>query len=159
MRNIFAVLVIYFAVCNCSSSVKQTMEGDLSFKLVDAKFFEMPDSVLVNLETKAKTGTYSNLTEQDKNTHKFLVFLTQNKLLRTPFVHLRRDNGEIAMVFLDTIDYNKLKDYSVHNLLNSNKKIRIRAEVAALKFDSITVYKATKLLSVDIQQGMTYWKK
>lgn len=63
------------------------------------------------------------------------------------------------MVFLDTNDYRKIKDYNHNDLVRDNKKVRIKAEVSELKYDSLTAYETIKLISIDKIDGKTYWKK
>lgn len=160
MRNIVTILTILALITGCRTGNKMTVEGDLYFKLVDfPTFFDAPDSVLTKFETSIKTVNKDTLTEQDKKIYNLLQFMSDKELLRKPFIRLRQDNGEIIMLFLNAIDYGKIKDYNYNDLVQDNKKIRIKAEVSELKYDSLTVYETLKLISIDKIDGKTYWKK
>lgn len=159
MRNIFAILTILLTICSCQTNNKKIVEGDLYFKLIDFRFFDSPDSVLTKIKTSVKTVNKDTLTEQDLNLFYLLEFMTDKQLLRKPYVRIRLDDGEIIMVFVDLNDYEKLKDYNYNDLVRENKKIRIKAEVFKLKYDSLTAYETSKLISIDRIDGKTYWKK
>ena len=85
--------------------------------------------------------------------------MSEKKLLRKPFLRLKQDNGEIAMVFLDSIDYIKFKDYNHNDLVRDNKRIRVKVKVNESKYNSLTAYEIVKFISVDKLDGKTYWEK
>lgn len=160
MRSILTILTILLLISGCKTDDKKTIEGDLYFKLIDfQRFFDAPDSTLAKIETSIRTVNKDTLNAQDKKIYDLLQFMSDKKLLRKPFVRLRQDNGEISMVFLDSIDYTKVKDYNHNDLVSDNKRIRVKAEVNELKYDSLTAYEIVKLISVDKLDGKTYWKK
>lgn len=160
MRFFLAIMTILLTISSCQTNKIKTVEGDLYFKLIDfQRFFDAPDSVLTKIETSLKTVDMDTLTEQDKKNYNLLGFMADKQLLRNPFVRLRLDNGEIVMVFLNKNDYEKIKDYNYSDLVRDNKKIRIKADVSELKYDSFTAYESTKLISIDRIDGKTYWKK
>lgn len=160
MRFFLAIMTILLTISSCQTNNIKPIEGDLYFKLIDfQRFFDAPDSVLTKIETSLKTVDMDTLTEQDKNNYNLFGFMADKQLLRKPFVRLRLDNGEIVMVFLNSNDYEKIKDYNYSDLVRDNKKIRIKADVSELKYDSFTAYESTKLISIDRIDGKTYWKK
>mgnify|MGYP001209464667 CR=1 FL=1 len=147
-------------ISGCQTDNKKTVEGDLYFKLIDfQRFYDAPDSVLTKIETSVKNVNKDTLTEQDKKIYDLLEFMTDKQLLRKPFVRLRQDDGKIVMLFLDKMDYEKIKYYNHNDLVRDNKRIRINAEVSELKYDSLTAYENIKIISVDKIDGKTYWKK
>ena len=136
------------------------MEGDLYFKLIDfQRFFDAPDSVLITIETSVRTVNKDTLTEKDKKIYELIKFMIDNNLLRKPFVRLRKDNGEVNMVFIDSADYERLKHYNHNDLVRENARIRVKAEVSEIRYDSLTAYEALKVISIDKMDGKTYWKK
>ncbi|MFM2226343.1 MAG: hypothetical protein RJA07_2545 [Bacteroidota bacterium] len=160
MKNILTILAILALMSGCQTDNKKIVEGDLYFKLIDFQgFFDAPDSTLTKIETSINTVNKDTLTERDKKIYALLQFMSDKELLRKPFIRLRQDDGEIIMVFLDTSDYNKIKDYNHNDLIRDNKKIRIKAEVSELKYESLAAYKTLKLISIDKIDGKTYWKK
>lgn len=160
MRIFGTILMTLVLISGCQTDNKKTVEGDLYFKLIDfQRFYDAPDSVLTKIETSVKNVIKDTLTEQDKKIYDLLEFMTDKQLLRKPFVRLRQDDGKIVMLFLDKMDYEKIKDYNHHDLVQDNKRIRINAEVSELKYDSLTAYENIKIISVDKIDGKTYWKK
>ena len=160
MKTFLTILIVSVSIIGCQTNSKETVEGDLYFKLIDfQRFFDAPDSILTKIETGIKTVNRDTLSEQDIKIYDLLQFVSDNNLLRKPFIRLRQDNGNIIMVFLDTSDYNKVKDYTHNDLVRDNKKIRIKAEVSELKYDSLTAFETIKRISIDKIEGKTYWKK
>ena len=144
----------------CETDNKNIVEGDLYFKLIDfTRFFDGTDSTLTKIETSVRTMNKDTLSEQDKIFYDVVQFMIDKKLFRKPYIRLRQNNGKIIMVFLDAADFEKMRDYNQDDLIRDNKKIRIKAEVSELRYDSVIVYETLKLISVDKIDGKTYWKK
>ncbi len=138
----------------------RTVEGDLYFVAVDFfRYFDASDSVLTKLENSVKTTNKDTLDEHEKQMFELFGFMSEKRLLRKPFIRLRQDDGEIALLFLDQPDYEKVKDKNRKDLVRQNKRIRIKAEVSEIKYDSLTAYEAIKVMSVDDLEGKTYWSK
>lgn len=160
MKTVLKILAILLLISSCKTDTQKTVEGDLYFKLIDfQRFFDAPDSTLTKIETSIKTVNKDTLNAQDKKIYDLLQFMSDKKLLRKPFLRLRQDNGEIALVFIDSIEYTKFKDYNHNDLVRDNKRVRVKVEVKELKYDSLTAYETIKLISVDKLDGKTYWKK
>lgn len=160
MRQILYILTILALFNSCQTGDTKTVEGDLYFKLIDfQRIFDAPDSVLTKIETSVRTVKRDTLTGQDQKIYDLLQYMVDNNLLRKPFIRLRLDNGDIRMVFLDSLDYIKFKDYNWSDLSKEDKKVRVKASVTELKYDSLTAFNSIKILSVDKINGKTYWKK
>ena len=160
MKTVLTILTILLLISSCKTDTQKTVEGDLYFKLIDfQRFFDAPDSTLTKIETSIKTVNKDTLNAQDKKIYDLLQFMSDKKLLRKPFLRLRQDNGEISLVFIDSIEYTKFKDYNHNDLVRDNKRVRVKIEVKELKYDSLTAYETVKLISVDKLDGKTYWKK
>jgi len=160
MRHFFTILTILVLCTACQSDNKKIIEGDLYFKLIDfQRFYDGPDSILVKIETSVRNVSKDTLTEQDKKIYDLLKFMVDKRLLRKPFIRLRQDDGTIEMVFIDSTDYKQIKEYNHNDLVSEDKKIRVRAEVIEIKYDSLTAYKTIKLISIDKIDGKTYWNK
>lgn len=158
MKNIPLLLLFCILLASCQNN--KTVEGDLYFKLVTFQNpFDAPDSILTKIETDLKSVNADTLNGQNKKNHYFLQFIIAKKLLRKPQIMLRKDDGEIITLFLDTVDYKKLKIYEHNELISENKKIRIKAEVAKLKYNSEVFYETLKPISMEKVDGKTYWGK
>ena len=149
-----------FCFISCQTDKTKTIEGDLYFKLIKfPSFHEASDSLIKKIETDIKNLNEDKMDKQNKIINDYLKFLSKEKLLKNPYLNLRKDNGEIVTVYLDKINYDKLKKYDYNKLISENKKIRIKAEVTELKFDTLKIYKVDGKISVEKLDGNTYWKK
>lgn len=150
MKYTLFLLAIFVSLISCKTEVK-TVEGDLYFKLIDPyRVFDAPDSVLKKIETTA------SLVNKDDEVLRFMV---EKRLLRKPFIRIVDDNGEINIVFLNSADYEKIKDYTYDELIKENKKIRVRLEGLDLHHKSLKVYETSKLIAIEQIDGKTQWKK
>lgn len=160
MRHILLILVILVTTASFQANDTRTVEGDLYFVAVDFfRYFDASDSVLTKLEDSIKSVNKDTLDEHEKQMFELFGFMSEKRLLREPFIRLRQDDGKIALLFLNQPDYEKVKDKNRQDLVRQNKRIRIRAEVSEIKYDSLTVYEAIKLISVEELEGKTYWGK
>ena len=160
MKIRFLTLTILFFFISCQTDKTTTIEGDLYFKLIKfPSFHEASDSLIQKIETDIKNVNENKMDKQNKITNDYLKFLSKEKLLKNPYVSLRKDNGEIVTVYLDKINYDQLKKYDYNKLISENKKVRIKAEVTELKFDTLKIYKVDGKISVEKLDGKTYWKK
>ena len=150
MKYTLFLLTVFVSLISCKTEVK-TLEGDLYFKLIDPyRVFDAPDSVLKKIEAT------SSLVNKDNEVLKFMV---EKRLLRKPFIRIIDDNGEIKIVFLNSADYEKIKDYNYNELIKENKKIRVRVEGLDLHHKSLKVYETSKLIAIEKIDGKTQRKK
>lgn len=160
MKQRFLILTILFCFISCQTDKTKTIEGDLYFKLIKfPSFHEASDRLVQKIETDIEKVNEDTIDRQNKIINDYLKFLSKEKLLRNPYVNLRKDNGEIVTVYLDKINYDKLKSYDYNKLIFENKRVRLKAEVTELKFDTSKIYKVDVKFSVEKLDGKTYWKK
>ena len=108
-----------FCFISCQTDKTKTIEGDLYFKLIKfPSFHEASDSLIKKIETDIKNLNEDKMDKQNKIINDYLKFLSKEKLLKNPYVSLRKDNGEIVTVYLDTINYDKLKKYDYNKLIS-----------------------------------------
>ena len=78
--------------------------------------------------------------------------LKSENLLYSPFVEIKVNNDSIITLYLSKNDYDKIKVYRRHDLIDINKKIVIKAET---KFLASGMVYCSKLLSVEKVDGIT----
>lgn len=157
MKNVLVIASLVIFSCNVRTKM---IEGDLYFKLIDfQRFFDLPDSALTKIEADINGMNLDTLPRQDKEVYKLLQYMSDQKLIRQPFVRLLQDNGAIAMVFIDSADFEKLKVYNRKDLVNEHKKVRIKTTVSELKYDTLIAYRSLQPISFNKIEGITYWKK
>ena len=160
MKQRFFILTILICFISCQTEKTKTIEGDLYFKLIKfPSFHEAPDSLVQKIETDIENVNEDTIDNQNMKINDYLKFLSKERLLRNPYLQLRKDNGEIVTVYLEKISYDKLKNYDYNKLISENKKVRLKAEVTELKFDTLKIYKAINVISVEKIDGKTYWNK
>lgn len=155
-----AILLILALFFSCRPKDVQTVEGDLFFRVIDFQsIFDYPDSIIGKIESNINTVSIDTLPKEEKKLYQFLKYLNDNELLRRPFIRLRLDNGAEKMLFLDTTDYRKFEHYNYSDLVRDKKKIRVKAQVTSLQFDTLSAFNSIKLISIVKLNGQTYWKK
>lgn len=160
MKILIPIFTALILINSCKSENSKVIEGDLYFKIIDfPSFFGAPDSLVSKFETEIKTLNVDTLNEKDREEWGLLKFLYDEKLMAKPFIKLRQDNGEISMIYLDSIDYIKLKDYNRNDLLKENKKIRIKAKVSPIQHDTFHAYINLDSIAIQKIEGKTYWMK
>lgn len=122
-------------------------------------FYGAPDSLISKFVRELETVNKDTLKEQDKELRNLLKFMYDQKLLEKPYINLKQYNGEILMLYLDSIDFVKLKIYNRYDLIRENKKIRIVSKALPIKHESWTAYENLNIISIKKIDGMTEWKK
>jgi hypothetical protein len=149
---------------SCQLDGEETIEADLYFKLFDIeRFYDSPDSSLTRIENLVQDINNDTGNERKEEFEHF-KFMVDNNLLRRHFIWLRMDNGENRILFLDSLEYNKFKNYRWSDLTKEKTKIRIKATVKEFKYpyyfeETETAYDCVKMLTINKINGETYWTK
>lgn len=160
MKIFISILISIFLLTSCKSESNKMIEGDLYFKLINfPTLFGAQDSLISKFVKDLKTVNKDTLNEQDKELWDLFQFMYDQKLMLKPYVNLKQGNGEIVMIYLDSTDFIKLKNYNHHDLISENKKIRIKAKVSPIKYKSWLAYENLDLISIDKIDGKTEWMK
>ncbi len=139
--------------CRQNHSDKNIVEGDLYFSAFRyGSFYNQPDSLIKAFETYADTTNSDSLSNFDKQLLQTYYLLKKENRLYSPFVELRINDSSIIKLYLDTIDYNKIKIYTRKDLQDNKKKIRIKVESKDLANGLLI---CTKLISIDKLNGVT----
>ncbi len=109
---IFIAASFVFISCN---KKRETIEGDLYFKFIDFAVFKAPDCAVVNFEKEIWKVDTGRLNNQDKRYYILMQHMSRQKLLCKPFIRVRRDNGEIVMLFLSKSEYTQLNN--IHGVI------------------------------------------
>lgn len=73
-------------------------------------------------------------------------------MLYSPFVNLTIGNDSLIILYLDKADYARIKIYHRKDLLNENKKIRIKASVQPMGYN---MYLCKSLTAINKVDGLT----
>lgn len=160
MKIVLYILISTSLLLSCTTEKHVLIEGDLYFKIINyPTFYGAPDSLIFKFVRELETVNKYSLKEQDKEQWNLLKFMYEKKLMEKPYINLKQDNGEIAMLYLDSIDFDKLKNYNHHDLLRENKKIRIITKALPVKYESWNAYENLNIISIKKIDGETEWMK
>ena len=148
------IALINFSACNTDKHRDKLIEGDLYFDwLRFGSFYNKPDSVVKQVKLYADTVNREMLYSDNL---KFLTryeILKKKDLLYRPFIDLKLDTDSIVKIYFINNDYDKIKIYKRHDLLDTKKKIRLKAEVQDLGFGMAL---EKKLISINKVDGQTF---
>ena len=88
-------------------------------------YYNQPDSVVNHFELYFDTVTIEKLNTGDKKLLRQYRILKEKNLLYRPFVYLRVKDDSVVTLYLDTLDYDRIKIYRRQRLQDDNKKVRI----------------------------------
>jgi hypothetical protein len=145
------ILILIFG---CDSRPKtDTLTGDLYFSFFRlGNYYNHPDSLVRKSIIYFDTVTIEKLNAGDKKVVTQYRILKEKNLLFRPFVYLRIKDDSVVTLYLDSLDYDKIKIYKRQKLQDDNKKVRIEASVTMI--DS-GLFNCVKLKRVDIIDGET----
>jgi hypothetical protein len=145
---------ILLLIVACENKPKtDTLTGDLYFRFFNfGNFYNQPDSLIKQSIAYFDTLTTENANASEKKLLRQYRVLKQKNLLYRPYVYLRVQDDSVVLLYLDTLDYDKIKIYKRQRLQDENKKIRIEASVTMI--DS-GLFNCQKLKRVDLVDGET----
>ena len=154
--TLLLTLTIVLSCKDIKTKQTQLIEGDLYFSFFRlGNLYGAPDSVANNVHSFADTA---NRALQDSATLALLTIydtLKREKLLYSPYVDLKLDNDSIITIILTKDDYHKIAPTNYQHLLDTRKKIRIKAEVRQIVSSH---FYCNKLLLIDTLDGETLRK-
>jgi hypothetical protein len=96
--------------------------------------------------------TFQKANSGDKRMIKQYRLLKEKNLLYRPFVYLKTQDYSVVTLYLDTLDYNRIKIYKRQKLQDDNKKLKIEADVTMI--DS-GLFNCENLKRIDLVDGAT----
>ena len=131
----------------------ETLTGDLYFRFFKlGSYYNQPDSLI-----EQSISYFDSLTIEPANSvegrllRQYRVLKERNFLYR-PYVYLRVQDDSVVTLYLDTLDYDRIKIYKRQKLQDENKKVRIEASVTVI--DS-GLFNCVKLERIDLVDGET----
>jgi hypothetical protein len=129
------------------------VEGDLFFRPFRyGSFYNQPDGLIKAFVAYADTAKIDSLSAADKQLLETYFLLKKKNRLFSPFVELRINDSSIIKLYLDSVDYGRIKTFKRKELQAENKKIRIKAQSIEIG-NGLSI--CTKLISVDKLDGIT----
>ncbi|MFN7601696.1 MAG: hypothetical protein ACK5R0_09905 [Bacteroidota bacterium] len=152
MKKLLPTILILIFGCDTRPKT-DTLTGDLYFSFFKlGNYYNQPDSVVNQSKLYFDTVTIEKLNTGEKRLLRQYRILKQKNLLYRPFVYLRVKDDSVVTLYLDTLDYDRIKIYRRQKLQDENKKVRIEASV--IMIDS-GLFNCVKLKRVDLVYGET----
>jgi hypothetical protein len=152
MKRYIQIILILF--CGCDNQPKaEILTGDLYFSFFrPGSFYNQPDSLVKTFQTYFDTLTIENAGTGDKILLTQYNILKEKDLLYQPFIYLKTDLDSVVTLYLNPLNYEKIKVHKRQKLQDEKKKVRIEASVTSI--DNGLFY-CTELKHVDIVDGET----
>jgi hypothetical protein len=152
MKRLLPTILILIFGCNSGQNT-ETLTGDLYFSFFRlGNYYNQPDSLVKQFEVYFDTLIIEKANSGDKRFIKQYRILKEKNLLYRPFIYLKVQDDSVVTLYLDTLDYDRIKIYKRQKLQDDNKKVKIEATVTMI--DS-GLYNCEKLIRVDLVDGET----
>ena len=153
LSTILFSVIILFTSCKSHQQNNKLIEGDLYYSWFRiGSFYNQPDSIIEKVKVYADTVNRKLLDSNDLRFLKMYETLKAQNLLYNPYIELKLDNDSIIKVYFTINDYEKIKIYRRQELIDTKKKIRIKAEVKDLGKGMAL---STNLISINKVDGET----
>ena len=132
---------------------KKEIKGDLYFGFFRlASYYNQPDSLVDNFRMYFDTLDINKASKGDKEFIKLFKIVSSNGLINKPYIDLRLENDSIVKLYLDSVDYDKIKVHKRIKLQTEEKKIVISAKVIDY---SNGLFYCDSLLNIEKVDGQT----
>jgi hypothetical protein len=161
------IIAVFIGQLGCSTEKSNDstthFTGDLFFKLISLGSFYQADSLQIakfnHYLDSLKRINPNSLTGNDRETIDIFDGLRRHGLFEKPFFHIRVDSLTSYIVYVDTIEYKKIKDFARQELINENKKVKIELTGGLVNLGTLRVIDCRTIDKVEKLDGKTFWKK
>ena len=155
MRYIVLTLSVIFIACTPKDD-KDLLIGDLYFSdLRFGNFYNLPDSSRNYIEHYFDTINIAKADSADKRYHDLFHVLKNKGLLYKPFVDIKVKEDSMVKLYLDSVDYDRIKIFKWRELLNDQKKVVIKAKTEYIDRFPFPLLYCQELVDVSLTDGKT----
>lgn len=150
MRSTLLFLIaISFFSCKQSESLK----GNLYFKLINLTLPSgLTDEQALHIEKMINSMSSD---EKNKKLIDYYKNVIKHNLLKNPYLQLETEDG-IKKVYLNSKEYEKIKDFKLLDLQEKSKKVIIELNAKELEND---LFYSEEIILIQEVDGKTPWKK
>ncbi len=150
MRSTLLFLIaISFFSCKQSESLK----GNLYFKLINLTLPSgLTDEQALHIEKMINSMSSD---EKNKKLIEYYKNVIKHNLLKNPYLQLETEDG-IKKVYLNSKEYEKIKDFKLLELQEKSKKVIIELNAKELEND---LFYSEEIILIQEVDGKTPWKK
>src|SRR5690554_5926001 len=142
MKKLILLLITIFILISCNSNT-EIISGDLYFKQVDwLNYYRENDSnkqEIQELFQAIKANSSLSITEE-KMVNQYGK-LEKLNLLDAPYIRIKTEK-DVKLVFMLEEDFEKVKEYKLQDLLETNQKVSLKIEVEEVSSDVFYVRKS-----------------
>jgi glycerophosphoryl diester phosphodiesterase len=152
------IVLLLFSLLLFSCSTKETIKGELSFKLVNFMPQEGFSKENAQKIEKMLDDLKSNSSKKDGNASSLVPLenLRKHHLLTSPNIRIRTSNNDIKIIYLSDSAYQKIKKYTVDYLQQNQSKLEIELGYTALEKE---LYYSDHIVSFNEVKGESYIEK
>lgn len=155
-KSILLLLTTIFILVSCNLNT-EIISGDLYFKQVDWLNYygandgnkqEVQELIRALKENNSLSVTEEKIVKQHDKLEKL-------NLLDAPYVRIKTEK-DVKLVFMLEEDFEKVKEYKLQDLLETNQKVSLKIEVEEVSSD---VFLCKKIVELQKVSGVTPWEK
>jgi hypothetical protein len=157
MKFIFTLLTLLLIIECDSRHNSEVVAGDLYYYWFKfGSFYGQPDSLLQEYLSIRDSLGFEAMMEEDSAGTAYVLTLEENSIVISPFIFMKKDNGHVLTLYMDSSDFRQFTNFSYQELIDNKQKVRITANI-----DSIAnkLYLCKSLISVELVDGSTLIKQ
>jgi hypothetical protein len=159
MRYVLILLLIVVFSCSKEHD-RQLYIGELYFSPFRiGSFYNLDDSMKFRVEQTMDTSRLDKADSASRLTIELYRKFKTNGLLYKPFIDLRLNDSSFVKLYMDSLDYDRIKIYKRQDLVDKNKKIVIWGRTKELGRLDFPLLYCTELIDVELADGQTFPQK
>ncbi|MCA1965600.1 MAG: hypothetical protein LDL23_03005 [Flavobacterium sp.] len=151
MRSSTLLFLIAISFFSCKQS--ESLKGNLYFKLINLTLPSgLTDEQALHIEQMINSMSSD---EKNKELIDYYKNVIKHNLLKNPYLQLETEDG-IKKVYLNSKEYDKIKDFKLLDLKEKSKKVIIELNAKELEND---LFYSEEIILIQEVDGKTPWKK
>ena len=148
-----STLLFFLTILLFSCKQSENLKGNLYFKLINLTSPSgLTDEQALNIENIINSMSSD---EKNKELVDYYKKVIKHDLLKNPYLQLETEDG-IKKVYLNSKEYEKIKDFKLLDLQEKSKKVIIELNAKELEND---LFYSEEIILIQEVDGKTPWKK
>ena len=148
-----STLLFFLTILLFSCKQSENLKGNLYFKLINLTSPSgLTDEQALNIENIINSMSSD---EKNKELVDYYKKVIKHDLLKNPYLQLETEEG-IKKVYLNSKEYEKIKDFKLLELQEKSKKVIIELNAKELEND---LFYSEEIILIQEVDGKTPWKK
>ena len=148
-----STLLFFLTILLFSCKQSENLKGNLYFKLINLTSPSgLTDEQALNIENIINSMSSD---EKNKELVDYYKKVIKHDLLKNPYLQLETEEG-IKKVYLNSKEYEKIKDFKLLELQEKSKKVTIELNAKELEKD---LFYSEEIILIQEVDGKTPWQK